>query len=323
MSSATEPKVKTYAYQYSFISRIVRFDHRNLWFAIGRSTLAAATLSEIWLTPLSALFHPVGGVGGPRCFLGYASLYCMPLFGVGIAGRTILLSAVLILVIIGYRPRLLALPHLWATLSISTSITLPDGGDAIALIFVLLLTPLCLIDSRTSHWRQPSNRMRVEYRALGYVISWVGRIQLAFIYAHSAISKMGVEDWANGTAFYYFARDKMFGSAGILSSLTLKLSALPFGVVAITWGAIVLELVMAVGILATPRIRAMTMYAAVGLHTAIFFALGLFSFSAVMVGVSVLSANPDRAALRDSSPGKGFIRSDWNRGRRLASWDTH
>ncbi|OHT67855.1 hypothetical protein BKG67_23415 [Mycobacteroides chelonae] len=258
-------------------------------------------MSEILFTPLTALFHPVGGVGGARCFLGYASLYCMPLFGIGMTGRTLLVGAVLLLVVIGYRPRLLALPHLWATLSLSTSITLPDGGDAIALIFVLLITPLCLIDQRTSHWKSPSTRMRLEYRAVGYVVSWAGRIQLAFIYAHSAISKMGVEDWANGTAFYYFARDKMFGSAGILSGLTLKLSSVPFGVVAITWGAIVVELIMAVGILSTPRIRVMSMYGAIALHTAIFFALGLFSFSAVMVGVSVLSANSDRASIRKTN----------------------
>lgn len=308
--------------RYLFVGRVVRFDHRNRWFAIGRSTLALATLSEVLFTPLAALFHPVGGVGGPRCFLGYASLYCMPLFGIGVAGRTLLLGAILVLVVIGYRPRLLALPHLWATLSVSTSITLPDGGDAIALIFVLLIMPLCLIDDRPSHWRPPSGRMRLEYRAVGYVVSWAARIQLGFIYAHSAISKMGVEDWANGTAFYYFARDKMFGSAGILSGLTLKLSSLPFGVVAITWGAIVLELIIALGILSTPRIRDMAMYAAVGLHIAIFFALGLFSFSAVMVGVSVLSANSDRASLRQVSPEKEAIRAE-GRGRRLVLWSMH
>ncbi|CQA10178.1 antimicrobial peptide system protein%2C SdpB family [Mycobacteroides abscessus] len=187
------------------ILALVRFDHRNLWFAVGRVSLALATLSEVIFTSPRALFVPVGGVEGPYCRLGeYLSIYCLGSPDSHLEFKRIAVAAILGVVVSGYRPRYLALPHLWATYSVSTSITLPDGGDSIALICLILLTPLCLIDPRRWIWNAPGHRMSLDCRAIGLASQWALRIQFAFIYADSALTKVGVADWANGSAFYYW-----------------------------------------------------------------------------------------------------------------------
>ncbi len=277
------------------ILALVRFDHRNLWFAVGRVSLALATLSEVIFTSPRALFVPVGGVEGPYCRLGeYHSIYCLGSPDSHLEFKRIAVAAILGVVVSGYRPRYLALPHLWATYSVSTSITLPDGGDSIALICLILLTPLCLIDPRRWIWNAPGHRMSLDCRAIGLASQWALRIQFAFIYADSALTKVGVADWANGSAFYYFVRDKMFGTTGPLSPFFYWSSATPLGSVAATWGTIAIELVIALFIMGGPRLRRISLYSTVALHLAIYVTLGLFSFSLVMIAGAVLVANTDR-----------------------------
>ncbi|WP_131832940.1 beta-carotene 15,15'-monooxygenase [Mycobacteroides abscessus] len=126
---------------------------------------------------------------------------------------------------------------------------------------------------------------------------------------------MGVGDWANGSAFYYFVRDKMFGSAGFGKSFWYFISDNTFGVLAVTWGSIILELAIALLTVLSARYRIAALTLAVFLHAAIWLAMGLFSFSLVMIGVSVIVANPDRVSLRKGPVGnrarkKGVIRAE-------------
>lgn len=147
--------------------KLIRYDGRNIWFGFGRSLIAFATLSELLFTPLAALFHPVAFVYGPICRPGmeFLSMYCLG----GNAGLTVkngIIIVTLLTVVIGWRPRWTAIPHLYATSSVTTAMTLPDGGDNIALIVLVLLTPIALIDSRRWVWAGPNARMRIESREL-------------------------------------------------------------------------------------------------------------------------------------------------------------
>jgi antimicrobial peptide system SdpB family protein len=278
-----------------FARGVLRFDHRNLWFAVGRSTIALATIVEICFTTSTSLFHPVAGVAGPHCeTIRVVSIYCLggPSSATGLKHWALI--AILAVVASGFRPRFLGLPHAWATFSISDSLTLPDGGDAIALITVLLLIPLCLIDGRRWHWTAPTAVMSTDFRAIGFVTSWALRLQVAYIYFDSAISKMGVPEWSEGTAFYYIVRDKMFGAAGLFDSFWWWMSKTALGTLSVTWGSIILELVIAICCCAGANWRKLGLWSAIFLHLCIVFACGLVTFSLVMIGVAVLVANPDR-----------------------------
>lgn len=282
------------------IARALRFDYRTRWFAIGRSLLALATASELIFTRPAALFTTVGPATGPSCSTAPAvSLFCLGDSHQFVSARWWLAVAVLLLVASGYRPRYATIAHLWIAFSVATSVTLPDGGDAIALIVVLLISPMCLADPRRWQWAAPRARMRPIGRTVAYLSFWGLRVQIAYLYADSAIAKMGVEDWQNGSAFYYFVRDRTFGAAGPLTPIWMWLSDQALTTLATTWGAIALELTIALFTLLRRRWRLAAFWLGLGLHTLIFLSMGLFSFSLVMVAAGALIATPD--VLRGSS----------------------
>ena len=283
------------------MTRALRFDYRSRWFAVGRTLLALATLSELLFSQPAALFTAVGPTPpGPTCSTasGTVSLFCLGDPHQLGAIRWWLAIAIVVLVASGYRPRVMALPHLWVAFSVATSITLPDGGDAIGLIVVLLITPMCLADPRRSQWDPPRPPMHRAGRTVAYLSFWALRLQMAYLYADSAIAKMGVEDWQNGSAFYYFVRDRMFGAAGPLTPVWMWLSDQALTTLAITWGAIVAELAIAVFTLLGRRWRLAAFWLGVALHTLIFLSMGLFSFSLVMIATGALIATPEQPSRR-------------------------
>jgi len=276
--------------------RALRFDYRSRWFAAGRTALALATASELLWTRTGALFTEVGGASGPYCVAQpRVSLFCLGNPHEFVEPRRWLAIVGLLLVASGYRPRFLCVLHVWIVFSVTTSITLPDGGDSIALIVVALITPMCFADPRPWQWTSLRKHMGRNGRTVAYLTFWALRLQVAYIYADSAIAKMGVPDWQNGSAFYYFVRDKLFGSAGLFTPVWMWVSDQSLTTAAITWGTIVLELAIAAFTLLGTRWRLAAFWLALILHVLIFLSMGLFSFSMVMAGVAALIATPDDA----------------------------
>lgn len=262
--------------------------------------MALATVSELLFTRSGALFTRVGPAFGPLCTAQpKVSLFCLGNQHEFIEARVWLAIVLLIVVASGYRPRFTSIAHLWVVFSVTTSVTLPDGGDSIALIVVLLTTPMCLADQRRWQWAPPRNRMSRNGRTIAYLSFWALRMQISYLYADSAIAKMGVGDWQNGSGFYYFIRDKMFGAAGPLKPLWMWLSDQSLITLTFTWGAIAVELAIAVFVLLDARWRLVAFWLAVVLHALIFLSMGLFSFSLVMAAVAALIATPSEPS---SSP---------------------
>lgn len=204
----------------------------------------------------------------------------------------------LVLVATGYRPRYLGPAHLWIVFSVTTSSRLPDGGDSIALIVLLIITPMCLADPRRWQWQSAPTRMTRLGRTVSYLSFWALRLQIAYLYADSAIAKMGIEDWQNGSALYYTFRDRSFGAAGPLTPVWLWLSEQSLTTLALTWGTMVIELAIALLTLLGARWRLAAFWLCLALHALIFLGMGLFSFSLVMVGVAALIATPGAVTLR-------------------------
>jgi antimicrobial peptide system SdpB family protein len=281
----------------------LRFDYRSYWFSAGRTALALATASELACTRSAALFTEVGDTSGPYCIAQpRISLFCLGNPHEFVDARQWLAIIGLLLVASGYRPRYLSILHLWIVFSVSTSITLPDGGDSIALIVVLLITPMCLADPRRWQWTPPRQRMSSNGRTIAYLTFWALRVQVAYVYADSAVAKMGVADWQNGSGFYYFVRDKLFGSAGPLTPIWMWLSDQSLTTLAITWGTIVIELAIALFTLLDTRWRMAAFWLCLTLHVLIFLSMGLFSFSLVMAGVAALIVTPNVSVSRRHQP---------------------
>ncbi|MCX5147863.1 MULTISPECIES: sporulation-delaying protein SdpB family protein [unclassified Streptomyces] len=280
-----------------------RFDFRSRWFGAGRSLICFAELTVVLLTPAKALLIPVLTITeGARCDgVRSASAFCVGGDSSAEYARW-LLVAVLLVAASGYRPRWTVLPQLWAVYSIAVSISVPDGGESVGLIISLLMLPICLADDRKWHWSSPDEPLRLNRHAIAFAAFWAIRIQLAYLYLDTAISKFGVSDWANGTAEYYFLRDNMFGISEPLDGLFLELSKIPVVVVGMTWGALVVELIIAVCLLGSDRWRKVALVFDVLLHGMIIVTMGLWSFALVMIGCAVIAATPTSVAPRAEEP---------------------
>ncbi|MEV4614325.1 sporulation-delaying protein SdpB family protein [Kitasatospora sp. NPDC049258] len=286
-----------------------RFDVRSRWFGLGRSLICFAELTVVLLTPAKALLIPVLTItDGARCDgVRAGSAFCLVGEDHGEWARW-LLVAVLLVAASGYRPRWTAIPQLWAVYSIAVSISVPDGGESVSLIMSMLMVPISLADGRTWHWSradgaEPTARpVRPAAQAIAFAAFCAIRIQLAYIYLDTAISKFGVSDWANGTAEYYFLRDKMFGVGTPWDGLLLAVSKNSLTVVAMTWGALIVELVIAGCILGSHRWRKVGLVLDVLLHGMIILTMGLWSFGLVMIGCAVLISMPPLTAPAEAAP---------------------
>ncbi|WP_273353994.1 sporulation-delaying protein SdpB family protein [Corynebacterium resistens] len=276
---------------------IEKQDHRTLWFAFGRSLLAGGQLLTLLATPIISFIVPVGAYETAKCDeLRKASILCLGGPTEMLLLKRWILITILVAVVAGVFPRFTAPLHVWATFSMSTSFTLPDGGEAIAFIISVLILPLCLIDKRRNHWiiDKTGKTYSSFKKGICYTFSWSLRLQLAFVYLHSSIAKMGVEDWANGSAEYYIMRDGSFGVAGPLSDFFLSITFTPWGTLIASWAAILGGLAIGVGLLLGRHMRVLSFIVDVAFHIGIILTIGLWSFALVMIGSAALAANTMR-----------------------------
>lgn len=264
---------------------------------LARTLLALATAATLAASDPATLFHPGAGSGaGPRCD-GPAAVAVHCLFAPDRLELARWLSlAALLVVASGWRPRVTALPHWWLTWSLSTSATLTDGGDQVAAVLTLLLVPVALADPRRWHWGDDAADDHLQARIVAYGALGVVRLQVAGIYLHAAIAKLGQPEWADGTALYYWLGNPLFGLPPWLRPLSAPVLAGPAVVVA-TWGVLVLELALGAALIAAPAWRRRLLAVGIAFHLGIAL-MGLASFAVVMCAALLLFLRPVDAPLR-------------------------
>ncbi|MGW5481533.1 hypothetical protein [Streptomyces sp. NPDC004008] len=198
----------------------------------------------------------------------------------------------LLVAAVGYRPRWTAVPQLWAIYSIAVSITVPDGGESVGMIMSLLMLPIVLTDNRTWQWSPPTKPLAPSGHAVAYAAFWAVRLQLACIYLDTAISKFGCRRLGQRHGGVLLPARNMFGVANPWDGPLLALSKYPLIVIGMTWGALVVELLIAVCILGSDRWRKVRLVLDILLHGSIILLMGLWSFALVMVGCSIIASMP-------------------------------
>jgi antimicrobial peptide system SdpB family protein len=202
--------------------------------------------------------------------------------------------AILGAVCLGLAPLATGALHAWASFSIATGIGLPDGGEHAAQVVTLLVMVMLVPDMRKAAWsRVPTTSSQV-LLGISKASWWILRLQMVGIYLHSAIAKLGVEDWVNGSAMYYVVRDPSFGASGPVGDMMRWVTTSPLGVAALTWGSIAVEIAIAILLLHRGTARVLALGLAVALHAAIIITIGLWSFGLVMIGAMVVAAAPER-----------------------------
>jgi len=260
-------------------------------YGIARSMLALATLLTLLANSSESLFAPLL-VPDPE-ISGRGPLSQLSLFFLArnhLLAAKLLAIVFLLPVIAGWRPQLTAIPHWWVSFSFAASASVIDGGDVTASILSLLLVPVALTDHRAWHWEGSGTGGRIASIAAqtGEVLV---RAQVAIIYLFAAVSKLAVEEWANGTALFYVWRGTRFGTAGYLRPLTDWLGRTVL-VVPLTWSVLLLELCLAAALVAPLRFRVRLLPVAILFHVGIAVFHGLPTFALTMSAALVLHLRP-------------------------------
>jgi antimicrobial peptide system SdpB family protein len=172
-----------------------------------------------------------------------------------------------------------------------------EGGDQLTANLALLLIPITLTDDRTWHWE---DRTTVEAtvwretskRMIAFSTWIVIRVQVALVYLHSSIAKMGVEEWANGTALYYWLINPFTGATGWRKTIITPLLTNDVTVTFLTWGVIVYELFLFTALVMDRKWWPLMLYSALAFHAGIALFHGLVSFSIAMFGALILYVRP-------------------------------
>ena len=277
---------------------IASFDSR-LSVQMGRSLIALAQLSILLFTSWSSLTPDIVGQDiSPHCVgVTRGSLFCLDRTPDELFAR---MGAVLVLLLVvsGFLPAVSGFLHAWVSFSLSTSIGLPDGGDAAAAVTTLMIAFLTLRDLQWNAWRhRPRASSSRALDGVAWGSWWILRVQIAFIYFESGLSKFGTADWVNGSALYYVVRDPSFGASGMTGDVARALTEIPLGTAVLTWGTIALEVAVGALLLGGPEARRVALGLVIALHVGIIVFVGLWSFAVVMVGAVLVATAPKRRSL--------------------------
>ena len=296
---------------------ITRCADANPWtnvYGVARSLLAIGTLITFVFNDTGILFRPAVGMAAyPICqgIAGNLSLFCVLQDHLEIARY--LTIGILLLVVIGWRPMLTGILHWWVSFSYISSSILVDGGDHITAVLSLLLLPITLVDKREWHWQTEQTNASTSQRIrniLANTTTCIIRIQVAIVYLHAAAAKCAVDEWVNGTALYYWFTDPVFGLNDTIYPLFYPLLTNAFSVTILTWGVIVFEFALFLGLVVPRHHRSTLLVLGVCFHLMIVLVHGLASFYFAMSGALVLYLRP----LDWPIPGvsiKEYLRRKW------------
>jgi antimicrobial peptide system SdpB family protein len=260
-------------------------------YGLARSMIALATLLTLLADSSENLFQPLT-VADPGSFdrsaVAGASLF--HLASNHLPAAKLVAVIVLLLVIVGWRPRLTALPHWWVTYSFAASASIIDGGDQIASTLSLLLLPVALTDARRWHWDAPGTGGTVA-STIAQTAGLLVRAQIAIVYLFAAMLKLDSAEWANGTALYYVWHSSTFGAPGFLRPLTDWVGRTVL-VVPLTWSVLVLEFCLAAALVAPLRFRTWLLPVALLFHAGIAVFHGMPTFALTMCAALVLYLRP-------------------------------
>jgi antimicrobial peptide system SdpB family protein len=260
---------------------------------LGRTVLALGTLGTLLATSPKVLMSPLAtGAMPPTCAgLTQFGVWCVVPGWHGEAARWLSI-VVLMVTAAGWRPRVTGLLHWYVCWSLVANATVQDGGDQITTVLTLLLIPLTLTDPRRWHWQAPSPGRTGAGRITAYVALLLIQVQVAVLYFQSSVAKLGVTEWADGTAMFYWFRHQTFGAPEWLRPLTDMITASPVGVSLLTWSSIAIEFALAVAILLRPPAKRLLLWGGLLFHDLIALTMGLISFDMAMSGALLLYLLP-------------------------------
>ncbi|MEC1635536.1 hypothetical protein P9D98_12805 [Bacillus mojavensis] len=277
---------------------ITGWDERNPWtnvYGLARSIIALSSLLTLLVNHPSLIMKPASGISSyPACKMNL-SLFCLG------ENNYMMLNlvrwiciAILVLVVIGWRPRITGILHWYVSYSLQSSLIVIDGGEQAAAVMTFLLIPITLTDPRKWHWSgrpDDAEGQRTIGKITAFISYFVIRLQVAVLYFHSTVAKLSQQEWVDGTAVYYFAQEKTIGFNGFFQALTKPFVTSPLVVIP-TWGTLLVQIVIFAALFAPKKHWRLILIIAVFMHEIFAVMLGLISFSVIMAGILILYLTP-------------------------------
>jgi len=285
--------ILTYQKAYKKISRQLFSKNPFTWvYGLSRTVLAICVLVILTFSDTLVLFDE--GIYRNRLETHLSSDYNMfYLFGWEYLGY-VKVAAILgmLLVASGWRPRYTGILQWWITASFFHAGSIVEGGDQIATILTLLLVPVTLLDHRKWHW-QSDARFSEYQKFVGNLMFILVGLQMSLLYLNAAMDKIYASDeWKVGSAFYYYVNDSFFSYPSWMDPLMHTLLTNSFFVSSVTWGTILLELMLFGVLFSNAKNKRMLFPIAVAFHFGIVLFLGLVSFFFAMLGGLLLYLVP-------------------------------
>jgi antimicrobial peptide system SdpB family protein len=230
------------------------------------------------------------GKGGSNAFA-FADLYLyMP---PQIANLIVVL--ILLFVMSGFLPKISCLLHYLACFSFHNYFIILNGGDDITLNLSLLLIPLCLTDNRNNQWKHPPELSQTSASSSNIVANLALiaiHLQAAWLYFDAFYPKMFTPQWLDGTALFYYTSHYRLGAPDWLRNIDEIITTTAF-VRVLSWGALLLELILAFALLLPSRLKRKLFIPALCFHFLILIHFGLITFFIAIAGMLLLYLDND------------------------------
>lgn len=262
---------------------------------IVRVIIASSLLLTLIFNKANLLFKPIDGIDKfPSCEninqkIGY---FCvMPnssYFELEVSKWIAIV--LLITVIIGYLPQIMGIVHFWIAYSVNVNMTTIDGGEQVAAVLCFWLMFVSLFDNRINHWKTASQVNQTNF-VIGWSFIFIIKVQIAYLYLNSAVTKLKNQEWIDGTAVYYYLNDNLLGLPPFLYNIFSFVIETPL-VVFITWLTLGIQFILFAAILTNYKNKRIIFWIAVTMHESFAIFLGLITFSMVMFAALILYLIP-------------------------------
>lgn len=274
---------------------ILIFCNRNPFtnvYGLARSILAIGTLTTFLLTDFNYLI-PTTILNGIKINSIFEKYNFFIIFKNHRDLSYFITIIILLTVISGYFLKITSLFHFWVSFSFFRICPVVDGGDQITLILTFFIIPITLFDNRKNHWYKPRPNTKIYINIFINTIFLLISIQVSIIYLDAFIEKTKVKEWLDGSVVYYWFNHNVFGLTDTLKKNLYFIFKNKFIISSITWGTLLLELLLFAALFMNKTKRKILLYAGILFHFLIFIFLGLGSFFFAMFASLILYLYPN------------------------------
>ena len=265
-------------------------------YGLGRSILALSTLTTLLFTSPYDLFdYNLFDYNKSYTFLDSLNIFYL-LGYENLMWANLISIIILILVVTGFYPRITGILHFIVVYGFHKTCSITDGGDQVAMIIVFLLIPVTLLDGRVNHfYKKKMNTSFFSNSISVLILKILIPLQMAVIYLHAGIHKLyTVPEWRDGTALYYILLDPLFANGIFRVPFVMDITSTAFMVNSMTWGTILLEIVLFGSFFMSYSKRKYTLVLGFFFHFLIIVYFGLVSFFfSMFAGLIILSLDPN------------------------------